>query len=48
MRHDAFHYGKDIAQEMVEERCVMDEMHTCAEEYEQDGGDDYFFPCHIV
>ena len=40
--------GKDVAEKMVEKRCVVHEMHSCADEYQQYGGDYCLFAGHRV
>ena len=35
MRHHAFHHGKDVAQEMIEERYMVHEMHACTQDGKQ-------------
>ena len=35
VRHYAFHYGKNVAQETIEERYVVHEMHACTQDGKQ-------------
>jgi hypothetical protein len=44
MSHHAFYHREYIAPEMIEARKMMDEMHAGAENNEQDGCDNRFFP----
>lgn len=46
VRHYAFHHGKDVAQEMIEERYMVHEMHACTQDGKQNDGGYGFLPGH--
>ena len=43
VRHHTLRNRKDIAEKMVEKRCMVYKMHTCTKEDKQTGCDDCFF-----